>query len=39
MKYFSGQGKESMLQECREFDLKLIHEKYLNVVYELEGKG
>lgn len=36
MDYFSGKEKEAMLEEFREFDRKLIHDKYLKVVEELE---
>jgi hemerythrin-like domain-containing protein len=36
MEYFSEQEKDSMLKEGWEFDKKLIHEKYLNIVNNAE---
>ena len=34
MRYFSSEEKEAMLQECREFDRNLIHEKYRHALLE-----
>lgn len=39
MKYFSKQEQDDMLQESWEFDRKMIHEKYENIVEHLEGAG
>jgi hemerythrin-like domain-containing protein len=41
MGYFDEEEKEAMLQECWEFDRKMIHEKYSSVVkhWENEAKG
>lgn len=36
MEYFSAQEKDSMLKEGWEFDRKLIHEKYQNIVSDAE---
>jgi len=38
MKYFSDEEKDAMLRESWDFDRKLIHEKYKNMVEELKGK-
>jgi len=38
MEYFSQKEKDQMLEELLEFDKKLIHEKYFNIVEELEKK-
>ena len=38
MGYFSQEEKEAMLQECWEFDKKLIHEKYRQVVERFVGR-
>ena len=37
MEYFSPQEQENMLQEFGDFDRRLIHEKYLRVLDELDG--
>ena len=39
MDYFSKQEQDDMLQESWEFDRKMIHEKYKNIVEHLEGAG
>jgi len=39
MDYFSKQEQDDMLQESWEFDRKMIHEKYENIVENLEGAG
>jgi hemerythrin-like domain-containing protein len=39
MNYFSKQEQDDMLQESWEFDRKMIHEKYKNIVEKLEGAG
>jgi hemerythrin-like domain-containing protein len=39
MKYFSKQEQDDMLQESWEFDRKMIHEKYENIIERLEGAG
>jgi len=39
MDYFSKQEQDDMLQESWEFDRKMIHEKYENIVEKLEGAG
>jgi hemerythrin-like domain-containing protein len=36
MGYFTGEEQTVMLDECREFDRKLIHEKYVKIVDEFE---
>lgn len=36
MKYFSQKEQDDMLEEFREFDQKLIHQKYQKVIEELE---
>jgi hypothetical protein len=36
MDYFGKEEKEAMLSEGFEFDQRLIHEKYQNVIGELE---
>jgi hypothetical protein len=36
MEYFSKEGQDAALQECWEFDRKLIHEKYLQGVERCE---
>jgi hemerythrin-like domain-containing protein len=36
MTYFTPQEQKTMLQECWEFDRKLIHEKYAKTVEEME---
>jgi hemerythrin-like domain-containing protein len=36
MKYFTPQEQETMLQQCWEFDRKLIHEKYTKTIGEME---
>ena len=36
MKYFSRQEQDEMLKESREFDERLIHEKYAAIVVRLE---
>jgi len=38
MEYFSKGERDAMLQECWEFDRKLIHEKYRLVVERFEGR-
>jgi hemerythrin-like domain-containing protein len=38
MEYFSKEEQDAMLQECWEFDRKLIHEKYRQVVERFEGR-
>ena len=38
MEYFSRQEQDDMLEEFREFDRKLEHEKYQGIVKELEKK-
>jgi len=38
MQYFSQEEKDAMLEECWEFDKKLIHEKYRQVVEWFEGR-
>jgi len=38
MEYFSRQEQDDMLEEFREFDRKLVHEKYQGIVKELEKK-
>ena len=38
MEYFSQEEKDAMLRECWEFDKKLIHEKYRQVVERFEGR-
>jgi hemerythrin-like domain-containing protein len=37
MIYFTQKEKDQMLEEGWEFDRKMIHEKYQNIVKELEG--
>ena len=37
MDYFSKEERDAMLQECWEFDKKLIHEKYRQLVERFEG--
>jgi hemerythrin-like domain-containing protein len=37
MSYFTQKEKNQMLEEGWEFDRKMIHEKYQNIVKELEG--
>jgi hemerythrin-like domain-containing protein len=39
MDYFSKQEQDDMLEESWEFDKKMIHEKYENIVEKLEGAG
>jgi hemerythrin-like domain-containing protein len=39
MAYFTKQEQESMLAECCEFDRKMVHEKYGQVVRQLEEGG
>jgi hemerythrin-like domain-containing protein len=39
MDYFSKQEQDDMLQESWEFDRKMIHEKYENIVEKFEGAG
>jgi hypothetical protein len=39
MDYFSKQEQADMLQEFWEFDRKMIHEKYENIIERLEGTG
>ena len=34
--YFSEEEDQAMLQEFREFDMKMIHEKYTSVIEDLE---
>ncbi len=36
MEYFSREEQDRMLQEFWEFDRRLIHEKYISVVEQLE---
>lgn len=36
--YFAEEEDETMLAEFWEFDRKMIHEKYMAVVKEFEGK-
>ena len=38
MEYFTKQEQETMLQEFWNFDRKMIHEKYRQIVDDLEGK-
>ncbi|HEX9949480.1 MAG TPA: hemerythrin domain-containing protein [Thermodesulfobacteriota bacterium] len=38
MEYFGKGERDAMLQECWEFDKKLIHEKYRQLVERFEGK-
>ena len=38
MEYFSKEEQDAMLQECWEFDRKLIHEKYRQVVERFENE-
>ena len=38
MDYFNDKEKEAMLDEYREFDRRLIHEKYRNIVEDMEKK-
>jgi len=38
MKYFTQEEKDAMLREGYEFDQKLIHEKYRDVVEAHEGQ-
>jgi hemerythrin-like domain-containing protein len=38
MEYFSKEEQDAMLQECWEFDRKLIHEKYRQVVERFESR-
>jgi hemerythrin-like domain-containing protein len=37
MDYFSDEEKDKMLDECRDFDMKMIHEKYKAVVDNLQS--
>jgi hemerythrin-like domain-containing protein len=39
MAYFSSREQDDMLEAFREFDRRLIHEKYRSVVEKFEGKG
>lgn len=36
--YFSEEEQDGMLDEFREFDRKMIHEKYQNMVEEIKGR-
>jgi hemerythrin-like domain-containing protein len=38
MEYFRTEERDAMLQECWEFDKKLIHEKYRQLVEGFEGR-
>ncbi len=38
MDYFSKEERDAMLQECWEFDKRLIHEKYRQLVERFEGR-
>ena len=37
MEYFSDKEIKAMLDECREYDMNMIHEKYRNVVNDLSA--
>jgi hemerythrin-like domain-containing protein len=37
MKYFTKEEKDAMLRECREFDRRMIHEKYEKIVERFES--
>jgi hypothetical protein len=39
MNYFTDKEKETMLDEYWEFDKKLIHEKYKDVIDKMEKKS
>ena len=39
MEYFSKEEKDKMLDEFYEFDRKMIHEKYLKVVAQIEAQS
>jgi hemerythrin-like domain-containing protein len=36
--YFSEQEDQAMLNECWEFDRKMIHEKYISLIESFENK-
>lgn len=38
MEYFTEEEKAKMLLDCEEFDRKMIHEKYVKLVEQYEGK-
>ena len=39
MEYFNTTEKDAMLEEGYEFDQKLIHEKYADIVNKAEASG
>lgn len=39
MTYLNDSEKEAMLEEMREFDMKMIHQKYATVVDAWDGRG
>ncbi len=39
MEYFNKAEKDAILEEAYEFDKKLIHEKYADIVNKAEASG